>query len=298
MRKIKRVLMVALALAMLIVALAACVKEEPANKTPAGDTNTPAQNTEPTKAADADTGKKDELPQETNNDLPKKEILTMATNADFPPYEFYKESKVVGIDAEIAEAIANKINMELSIEDIDFDSVIPSVATGKYSMAMAGLTITEERMESVSFSTSYAAGVQVIIVAEDSSITSVDDLFDDGAFHTIGVQLATTGDLYSTWDLEDEGLATIERYQKGADAVMALNSGKVDCVIIDNEPAKVFVSQNPGLKILDTEFAVEDYAIAVNKKDTELLEKIDNALKELIADGTVQSIIDKYINVN
>jgi len=228
----------------------------------------------------------------------KKEVLTMATNAEFPPYEFYQGGKIVGIDAEIAAAIAKKIGMELSIEDIEFDSVIPSVETGKYSMAMAGLTVTDVRKEQVNFTTSYATGVQVIIVPEGSPITSVDDLFEDGASHRIGVQLATTGDLYSTWDLEDEGLATIERYPKGADAVMALKTGKVDCVIIDNEPAKVFVSQNPGLKILDTEFAVEDYAIAVNKNNTELFTKIDNALRELIANGTVKSIVDKYIKVD
>jgi len=222
----------------------------------------------------------------------------MATNAEFPPYEFQQGGKIVGIDAEIAEAIAGKLGMVLSIQDIEFDSVIPSVETGKYDMAMAGLTITEERKELVNFTTSYATGVQAIIVPEGSSITSVDDLFEEGAFHRIGVQLSTTGDLYSTWDLEDEGLASIERYNKGADAVMALNTGKIDCVIIDNEPAKVFVSQNPGLKILDTEFAVEDYAIAVNKNNTELLEKIDKALKELIADGTVQKIIDKYISAD
>jgi len=228
----------------------------------------------------------------------KKEKLTMATNAEFPPYEFYQSNKIVGIDAEIAEAIAKKIGMELSIEDIDFDSVIPSVETGKYSMAMAGLTVTEVRKEQVNFTTSYATGVQVIIVPDGSSITSVDDLLEDGAFHRIGVQLATTGDLYSTWDLEDEGLASIERYPKGADAVMALNTGKIDCVIIDNEPAKVFVSQNPGLKILDTEFAVEDYAIAVNKSNTELYNKINIALEALIADGTVQTIINKYIKVD
>jgi len=138
----------------------------------------------------------------------------------------------------------------------------------------------------------------VIIVQEGSSITSADDLFEDGAFHIIGVQLSTTGDLYTTWDLEDEGLASIERYSKGADAVMALNTGKVDCVVIDNEPAKVFVRQNPGLVILDTEFAVEDYAIGINKDNTELLNKVDEALRELIADGTVQKIIDKYINTN
>ena len=226
------------------------------------------------------------------------EALTMATNAEFPPYEFYKGGKIVGIDIEIAEAIAKKIGMKLSIEDIDFDSVVQSIETGKYNMAMAGLIVTDASKERVNFSTSYATGVQVIIVPEGSSITSVEDLFADGAAHRVGVQLSTTGDLYSTWDLEDEGLAAIERYPKGADAVMALIAGKIDCVIIDNEPAKVFVSQNTGLKILDTVFAKDDYAIAVNKNNPELLAKINSALNELIADGTVQRIIDKYIQVN
>ena len=224
-----------------------------------------------------------------------KPILTMATNAEFPPYEFYQDGKVVGIDAEVAAAIAEKLGMELKIEDIDFDAVVASVETGKYDMAMAGLTVREDRLEQVNFTMSYAKGVQVVIVPEGSPITSVDDLFADGANNKIGVQLSTTGDIYASGDIEDEGLGTIERYNKGADAVMALTSGKIDCVIIDNEPAKAFVAANEGLTILDTEYAVEDYAIGINKKDTELLEKVDKALKELIDDGTVQAIIDKYI---
>lgn len=225
----------------------------------------------------------------------KKEQLVMATNAEFPPYEYFEGDKIVGIDAEIAEKIAEKLGMELTIEHIDFDSVIPGVKTGKYDFGMAGLTVTDERLEQVSFSSSYATGVQVVIVPEDSKITSVDDLFAEGANTTVGVQLMTTGDLYCTGDIEDAGLGKIERYNKGADAIMALKSGKVDCVVIDNEPAKVFVQNNPGLKILDTEYVTENYAIAVSKDNPELLAKIDKALTELIADGTVKSIIDKYI---
>lgn len=221
--------------------------------------------------------------------------LIMATNAEFPPYEYFEGEKIVGIDAEIAEAIADKLGMELTIEHVDFDSVVPGVQSGKYDFGMAGLTVTDERLEQVNFSTSYATGIQVIVVKEDSDITSVDDLFAEGASHTIGVQLATTGDLYTTSDLEDEGLATIERYNKGADAIMALTSGKIDCVVIDNEPAKVFVQNNAGLKILDTEYVTEEYAIAVSKNNTKMMDKINNALNELIADGTVASIISKYI---
>lgn len=223
------------------------------------------------------------------------DTLTMATNAEFPPYEFMEGGEIVGIDAEIAQAIAEKLGKELVIENVDFDSLIPGVQTGKYDFVMAGMTVTDERKEQVNFTQTYATGVQVIIVKEDSEITTADDLFAEGANTKIGVQLATTGDLYCTWDIEDEGLGTVERFNKGADAVMALNSGKVDCVVIDNEPAKVFVENNPGLKILDTEYITEDYAAAVSKEDTKLLEQIDKALGELIADGTVKNIIEKYI---
>ena len=221
-------------------------------------------------------------------------VLTMATNAEFPPYEYYENDEVVGIDAEIAAAIADKLGMELKIEDMAFDSIIPAITSGKADVGLAGMTVTEERLESVDFSTSYATGIQVIIVPEGSPITTADDLFGDGNY-TIGVQLATTGDLYCTWDIEDEGLGSVERYNKGADAVAALVAGKVDCVVIDNQPAKAFVEANEGLVILDTEYAVEDYAIAL-AKGSDLTADVDAALQELIADGTVQAILDKYIS--
>ncbi len=228
----------------------------------------------------------------------EKGYLIMATNAEFPPYEFIENNQVVGIDAEIAAAIAEKLGLELKIENMEFDSIISAVKGGKADIGVAGMTVTAERLEEVNFTTSYATGVQVVIVAEDSPITSVDDLFVEGNNYTIGVQLTTTGDLYATWDIEDEGLGTVDRYNKGADAVMALKSGKVDCVIIDNEPAKAFVAENEGLKILGTEYAVEDYAIAMNKNNKDLYEQVNAALEELIADGTVQAILDKYINAN
>ena len=222
-------------------------------------------------------------------------VLTMATNAEFPPYEYYEGDTVTGIDVEIAQAIAVKLGLTLQVEDMEFDSVISAVQGGKADIGMAGMTVTEERLEEVSFTESYATGVQVIIVTEDSDITSADDLFAEGANHTIGVQLATTGDLYTTEDIEAAGLGTVDRYNKGADAVMALKNGKVDCVVIDNEPAKAFVEANEGLKILETEYVTEDYAIAVSKDNEALHSAVDAALQELIADGTVQSIIDKYI---
>ena len=224
--------------------------------------------------------------------------LIMATNAAFPPYEYIEGNEVVGIDAEIAGAIAEKLGLELQIDDMEFDSIIESVKGGKADMGLAGMTVTEERKEVVNFTASYATGVQVVIVNEGSAITTVDDLFAEGASHVIGVQRNTTGDLYSTWDLEDAGLATIDRYSKGADAVQALLTGKVDCVVIDNEPAKAFVEANEGLVILDTAYAVEDYAAAMNKDNAELYEAVNKALEELIADGTVASIVEKYIPAN
>ncbi len=221
--------------------------------------------------------------------------LTMATNAQFPPYEYYDGDSIVGIDAEIAGAIAEKLGLELQIEDMEFDSIIESVKSGKADIGMAGMTVTEERKESVDFTDSYSTGVQVVIVTEDSPITSVDDLFADGANNVVGVQRNTTGDIYTTGDIEEAGLGTIDRYSKGADAVQALKTGKVDCVVIDNEPAKAFVSEVEGLKILETEYVTEDYAGAMSKDNPALYEAVNNALKELIADGTVQSIVDKYI---
>ena len=221
-------------------------------------------------------------------------VLHMGTNATFPPYEFYEGTEIVGIDAEIAAAICEKLGYELVIDDMDFDATIPALVAGNIDFIMAGLTVTEERAQSVDFTDSYATGIQAIIVAEDSEITSADDLFAEGANHVIGVQSGTTGDLYCTWDIQDEGLGTVEPFKNGADAVLALMSGKVDCVVIDNEPAKNFVAANEGLKILDTEYTVEDYAIAV-AKGSELTEQMNGALKELIEDGTVAAIIEKYI---
>ena len=220
------------------------------------------------------------------------DTLTMGTNASFPPYEYYEDGKIVGIDAEIAAAIAEKLGMELKIEDMDFKAIIPAVTEGKIDFGMAGMTVTEERLQSVNFSETYATGIQAIIVKEGSEIKSVDDLYTEGATWKIGVQDSTTGDIYCT---DDFGEDRVSKYAVGADAVEALKTGKVDCVIIDNEPAKNFVATNEGLKILDTEYTQEDYAIAIALDNTELLEKINGALKELIDDGTVAAIIEKYI---
>lgn len=229
---------------------------------------------------------------DTNTDTDTQETLTMATNAEFPPYEYKEGDNVVGIDAEVAKAIADKLGMKLEIVDTKFDAIIPGVQSGKYDMGMAGMTVTPDREQSVSFSDSYATGIQSIIVKQGSDIKSVDDLSEKTK---IGVQLGTTGDIYAKDDFGDEA---VQEYDKGADAVQALIAGKIDCVIIDNEPAKSFVAANEGLEILKTSYAEEDYAICFKKDNTELQTKVNDALKELIADGTVQKIVDKYITAD
>ncbi len=215
--------------------------------------------------------------------------LVMATNATFPPYEYVEGSDYLGIDVEIAGKIAEKLGKELEIQDVEFDSIIAGVQSGKYDMGMAGMTVTEERKQSVNFSDTYATGIQSIIVSEDSTITSVENL---GPGTKIGVQQGTTGDLYASEDYGDEA---ITRYKTGADAVQALATKKIDCVIIDNEPAKAFVAANEGLKILDTSYAEEDYAICISKDNEELLTQINGALGELKSDGTIDGIVKKYI---
>ena len=218
----------------------------------------------------------------------EKEVLTMCTNATFPPYEYYDGDKIIGIDAEIAQAIADKLGMELVIEDMEFNSIISYVNANDNAFGMAGMTVTEDRKKTVDFTTSYAKGIQSVIVKADSDIKSIDDL----AGKKIGVQLSTTGDIYAT---DDFGADFVTQYNKATDCVLGLTKGDVDAVIIDNAPAKVFVEQNEGLVLLDAAYADEDYAIAVKKGDAELLEKLDTAITELIADGTVAKIVEKYI---
>ena len=218
--------------------------------------------------------------------------LIMATNAYFQPYEYYDGDKIVGIDAEIAAAIAEKLGLELEIQDMAFDSIITAVNAGSVDFGLAGMTVTEDRLKEVDFSISYANGVQVIIVKEGSDIKTVDDLYADGANQKIGVQLGTTGDIYAT---EDFGADRVTSYTTGNEAVNALLKGDIDCVIIDNQPAKAFVDNNKGLQILETTYADEDYAACIKKGNKELLDAVNKAIDELIADGTIAKIIGKYI---
>ncbi len=226
---------------------------------------------------------------------PEKPVLKMATNAYFQPYEFYKDNQIVGIDAEIAAAIAEHLGYELEIVDMEFDSIITAVKEGSVDFGMAGMTVTSDRLLEIDFSNSYATGVQSIIVPADSPITNVDDLYVEGANYKVGVQRGTTGDIYAT---DDFGADNVTTYDNGNGAVLALLGGDVDCVIIDNEPAKALVAANEGLKILDTSYADEDYAICIKKGNNELLEKVNEAIVKLTADGTIDEIVAKYIPAN
>ena len=215
--------------------------------------------------------------------------LIMSTNAAFPPYEMTTDSgEFEGIDIETAQAIADKLGLELQIDDRDFDAALLAVQQGKADMVMAGVTVTDERQNVMGFTDSYATGIQSIIVKEDSDIASVDDL----AGKKIGTQRGTTGYLYCSDDFGDENVVA---YDNGLTAVQMLNNGQVDCVVIDNAPAKEFIAANPGLKLLDTAYVEESYAIGVGKGNTELKDAINTALEELKADGTLQTIVDKYI---
>lgn len=217
--------------------------------------------------------------------------LHMATNAAFPPYEMTSDDGgYEGIDVEVATLIAQKLGLTLVVDDMEFSSVITAVQSGKQDIAMAGLTVNEERKQNIDFTDSYATGVQVIIVPEDSEIAAVEDLAND---KMIGCQQGTTGSIYCQ---DDYGEDHVTDYTNGAMAIEALKAGKVDAVVIDSEPAKQFVAVNEGLKILETEYVVEDYAIGVSKDNPALRDAINQALNELIADGSVQQIVDKYIN--
>lgn len=215
--------------------------------------------------------------------------LIMSTNAAFPPYEMTTDSgEFEGIDIETAQAIADKLGLELQIDDMDFDAALLAVQQGKADMVMAGVTVTDERQNVMDFTDSYATGIQSIIVKEDSDIASVDDL----AGKKIGTQRGTTGYLYCSDDFGDENVVA---YDDGLTAVQMLNNGQVDCVVIDNAPAKEFIAATPGLKLLDTAYVEESYAIGIGKGNTELKDAINTALEELKADGTLQAIVDKYI---
>lgn len=222
--------------------------------------------------------------------LVKKGKLIMSTSAAFPPYEMTDDNgNYIGIDVEIAQAIADKLGLELVIDDMEFPAALEAVQNGKSDMVMAGVTVDDTRKKVMDFSNSYATAVQVVIVPTDSDIKTIDDL----AGKQIGTQMGTTGYIYC---LDDFGDGNVIPYENGITAVQALLNDQIDCIVIDNAPAQSFIKANAGLKILDTEYAVEEYAIGFNKGNTALKEAVNGALAELTADGTIQKIIDKYIN--
>ena len=195
---------------------------------------------------------------------------------------------IFSISSAMAKEVFTIDAPDLKVEDMEFDSIIPAVTSGKADFGAAGMTVDETRKKSVDFTDTYANASQVIIVKEDSEITGSADLADK----KIGVQLGTTGDLLSSELAGDEN---VERYNKGFEAVQALLQGKIDAVVIDSAPAKVFVEQSEGLKVCEEAMSQEEYAIAVKKGNTEMLDKINGALKELKEDGTIDEIINKYI---
>ena len=284
----KKIVSVMLCAAMATAVLAGCGSSNTASTDAAAEETTEDVEAEATKeeAEDAEAAEGATDAAEVTTVEPG--VLTMGTNATFPPYEYKDGDDVVGIDAEIAQAMADKLGLQLEIVDMDFDSLVASVQSGKIDMSLAGMTVTEERKQNVDFTDSYATGVQVIIVKEDSDIASADDL--EGKL--IGVQQGTTGHLYCS---DDFGEDNVIPYANGATAVQALLQGKVDCVVIDQEPAKAFVEANEGLKILETAYTTEDYAAAVSKDNPALTAALNSALQELKDDGTIQGILDKYI---
>lgn len=224
--------------------------------------------------------------------------LIMSTNAQFPPYEMVADGEgfngtgFEGIDVEIASAIADKLGLELQIDDMDFDSALVAVQNDAADVVLAGLSYSEERDEVLDFTDSYATGVQVVIVKEGSDVT-----MDNLGEKMIGTQRGTTGYIYASDTPENGGYGEdhVLAYDNGATAVQALMNGQIDAVIIDEAPAKEFVAANEGLTILPGNWVEEKYCAAVNEGNTALQNAINTALNELMDDGTVQEILDKYI---
>ncbi len=227
--------------------------------------------------------------------------LIMSTNAQFPPYEMVADGEgfegtgFEGIDVEIAYAIAQKLGLELVINDMEFDGAMLAVQNNSADVMLAGLSYREDRDQVMDFTDSYATGVQVVIVKEGSDVT-----MDNLGEKMIGTQRGTTGYIYASDTPENGGYGEdhVIAYDNGATAVQALVNGQVDAVIIDQEPAKAYVAANEGLTILDGTWVEEQYCAAVDEGNTALLQAINTALNELIADGTVKQIVDKYITAD
>ena len=290
----KKLLALGLSLTMAL-SLAACTGAGSSDASSAGSSsNTDASASAGSSSSTADTAGLSEALVEPGK-------LIMSTNAAFPPYEMVADGEgayqgLEGIDVEIAMAIADKLGLELVIDDMDFDAAQMAVQNGAADMMLAGLSYSEERDEVLDFTDSYATGIQSVIVKEDSAFKTIDDLVNA---EMIGTQRGTTGFIYASDTPENGGYGEehVTGYDNGATAVQELINGTIDAVIIDNEPAKAYVAANPdaGLVILDGAWVEEDYCAAVDEGNTVLLEAINTALNEMIVDGTVQTIVDKYI---
>lgn len=285
----KKVFAIILTALMVVSMFAGCGSKTEPTATTAAATTVPAAQTE-TAAAQTEAPVTEAEAVLTTVEAGK---LVMSTNASFPPYEMTTDDGgFEGIDVEIAGAIAEKLGLELVIDDMDFDAALLAVQQGKSDIVMAGVSVTEDRLLVMNFSDSYATGVQSVIVKEGSDV-NMDNLGD----YMIGCQRGTTGYIYASDTPENGGYGEdhVTAYDNGASAVQALMNGQVDCVIIDNAPAAEYVAANPGLTLLPGAWVEESYAIGMNKDNTALLEAVNNVLAELTADGTVQAIIDKYI---
>ncbi len=312
----KKILAMALALAM-AVSLAACGGGGSASSSKGGSASSGAASSGNTSASQSDasssgSGSDASGAASSGNSSASGDSITiepgkliMSTNCSFPPYEMVADGEgpytgadgvsYEGIDVEIALELANRLGLELVIDDMDFDSALVAVQQGKSDMVLAGLTYREDRDEVMDFSTSYAKGVQVVIVPEDSDITDLDALAND---KLIGVQRGTTGEIYASDTPENGGYGEdhVQGYENGALAVQALLNGQIDAVIIDDGPAKAYVEANPGLKILPSEWITEDYCLAVNEGNSALLDQLNSTLEAMIADGTVEKIVNTYIS--
>lgn len=288
MKTMKKLTALLLALTM---ALALCACSSTGN-TPTDAPTQPAETQPAADPADAPTEEPTDAPAAFTTVEEGK--LHMSTNAAFPPYEMTKDGGgFEGIDVEVADAIAKKLGLELVVDDMEFTAALLAVQNGESDIVMAAVTANDpDRQKVMDFSDSYATGIQVIIVKEDSPIQTKDDLANADK---IGTQDGTTGASYCA---DDYGEDHVTAYKTGALAVMDLMAGTIDAVVIDNGPAQEYVAANEGLKILETEYANEDYAIGFQKGNTALLEAVNTALAELKADGTFQKIVDKYIKAD
>lgn len=214
--------------------------------------------------------------------------LTVATNAEFEPFEYMEGKKIVGIDVDISTAIAKDMGKTLEVNNMDFDSVIPAITTGKFDLGVAGISKTPDREKSVDFSEPYYTAKNVIIIKDtNTAVTGKASLKGK----KIAVQKGTTGDDLAT---SVTGDANVDRFDASADAILELKNGRADAVIIDSFPAAKFVKANPGLKILSESFDSEQYCIAVKKGNTALLSEVNKVIEKLKSDGELDKIVKNY----